>query len=128
SEVPLPPGALATLSSSCSLGVALHRSSPASRGPGESSLPAFSGVALLPPACKAGLPYNLSRQEGHLTCLSIPDIKTAFSDCTSKIGRRDCLTQACSALTGKGVREGIEWMVKCVVRNVHRPPRQRDIT
>ena len=34
------------------------------------------------------------------TCLSIPDIKTAFSDCTSKIGRRDCLTQACSALTG----------------------------
>ncbi|XP_017913007.1 PREDICTED: ADP-ribosylation factor-related protein 1 isoform X3 [Capra hircus] len=62
------------------------------------------------------------------TCLSIPDIKTAFSDCASKIGRRDCLTQACSALTGKGVREGIEWMVKCVVRNVHRPPRQRDIT
>ncbi|OBS78883.1 hypothetical protein A6R68_18740 [Neotoma lepida] len=62
------------------------------------------------------------------TCLSIPDIKTAFSDCTCKIGRRDCLTQACSALTGKGVREGIEWMVKCVVRNVHRPPRQRDIT
>lgn len=61
-------------------------------------------------------------------CLSIPDIKTAFSDCTCKIGRRDCLTQACSALTGKGVREGIEWMVKCVVRNVHRPPRQRDIT
>lgn len=34
------------------------------------------------------------------TCLSIPDLKTAFSDCTSKIGRRDCLTQACSALTG----------------------------
>lgn len=34
------------------------------------------------------------------TCLSIPDIKTAFSDCSSKIGRRDCLTQACSALTG----------------------------
>lgn len=34
------------------------------------------------------------------TCLSIPDIKTAFSDCASKIGRRDCLTQACSALTG----------------------------
>ncbi|KAM4842528.1 ADP-ribosylation factor-related protein 1 isoform 1-T5 [Thomomys bottae] len=62
------------------------------------------------------------------TCLSIPDIKTAFSDCTCKIGRRDCLTQACSALTGKGVREGIEWIVKCVVRNVHRPPRQRDIT
>lgn len=42
------------------------------------------------------LPSRLPPQ----TCLSIPDIKTAFSDCTSKIGRRDCLTQACSALTG----------------------------
>ncbi|XP_040131519.1 ADP-ribosylation factor-related protein 1 isoform X2 [Ictidomys tridecemlineatus] len=70
----------------------------------------------------------LANKQDVETCLSIPDIKTAFSDCTCKIGRRDCLTQACSALTGKGVREGIEWMVKCVVRNVHRPPRQRDIT
>ncbi|KAL8179720.1 UNVERIFIED_CONTAM: ADP-ribosylation factor protein 1 [Gekko kuhli] len=61
-------------------------------------------------------------------CLSIPDIKTAFSDCINKIGKRDCLTQACSALTGKGVNEGIEWMVKCVVRNIHRPPRKKDIT
>ncbi|KAM9056722.1 ADP-ribosylation factor-related protein 1 isoform 1-T1 [Megaptera novaeangliae] len=70
----------------------------------------------------------LANKQDIETCLSIPDIKTVFSDCASKIGRRDCLTQACSALTGKGVREGIEWMVKCVVRNVHRPPRQRDIT
>ncbi|XP_058418248.1 ADP-ribosylation factor-related protein 1 isoform X1 [Diceros bicornis minor] len=70
----------------------------------------------------------LANKQDVEACLCIPDIKTAFSDCTSKIGRRDCLTQACSALTGKGVREGIEWMVKCVVRNVHRPPRQRDIT
>ncbi|XP_059976082.1 ADP-ribosylation factor-related protein 1 isoform X3 [Mesoplodon densirostris] len=70
----------------------------------------------------------LANKQDVETCLSIPDIKTVFSDCASKIGRRDLLTQACSALTGKGVREGIEWMVKCVVRNVHRPPRQRDIT
>eukprot|EP00064_Thunnus_orientalis_P012303 superscaffoldBa00001872_g12338 len=27
-----------------------------------------------------------------------------------------------------GVNEGIEWMVKCVIRNIHRPPRQKDIT
>ncbi|XP_064132437.1 ADP-ribosylation factor-related protein 1 isoform X2 [Loxodonta africana] len=79
------------------------------------------------PCCAEGLGLP-SRSHLSQTCLSIPDIKTAFSDCTSKIGRRDCLTQACSALTGKGVNEGIEWMVKCVVRNVHRPPRQRDIT
>nr|XP_006639512.2 PREDICTED: ADP-ribosylation factor-related protein 1 [Lepisosteus oculatus] len=38
-------------------------------------------------------------------CLSVPEIKTA-----------------------QGVNEGIEWMVKCVVRNIHRPPRQKDIT
>uniref|UniRef100_A0A803KA07 ADP ribosylation factor related protein 1 n=1 Tax=Xenopus tropicalis TaxID=8364 RepID=A0A803KA07_XENTR len=61
-------------------------------------------------------------------CLSIPDIKTAFSDCINKIGKRDCLTQACSALSGTGLNEGVEWMVKCVVRNIHRPPRQKDIT
>ncbi|XP_015259600.1 PREDICTED: ADP-ribosylation factor-related protein 1-like [Cyprinodon variegatus] len=27
-----------------------------------------------------------------------------------------------------GVNEGIQWMVKCVMRNIHRPPRQKDIT
>lgn len=70
----------------------------------------------------------LANKQDVETSLSIPDIKTAFSDCSAKIGRRDCLTQACSALTGQGVREGIEWMVKCVVRNLRRPPRQRDIT
>uniref|UniRef100_A0AAA9SVD9 ADP-ribosylation factor-related protein 1 n=1 Tax=Bos taurus TaxID=9913 RepID=A0AAA9SVD9_BOVIN len=42
----------------------------------------------------------LANKQDVETCLSIPDIKTAFSDCASKIGRRDCLTQACSALTG----------------------------
>lgn len=46
------------------------------------------------------MPYSLPSPYSPQTCLSIPDIKTAFSDCTSKIGRRDCLTQACSALTG----------------------------
>uniref|UniRef100_A0A671V8H0 ADP-ribosylation factor-related protein 1 n=1 Tax=Sparus aurata TaxID=8175 RepID=A0A671V8H0_SPAAU len=61
-------------------------------------------------------------------CLSVPDIKTAFSDSAPKIGKRDCLVQPCTALTGDGVNEGIEWMVKCVVRNIHRPPRQKDIT
>ncbi|GCB66823.1 hypothetical protein scyTo_0013623 [Scyliorhinus torazame] len=68
-----------------------------------------------------------SSLEGN-TCLSVGDIKTAFSDCASKIGKRDCLVQPCSALTGQGVNDGIEWMVKCVIRNIHRPPRQKDIT
>ncbi|XP_061486929.1 ADP-ribosylation factor-related protein 1 isoform X2 [Rhineura floridana] len=70
----------------------------------------------------------LANKQDVENCLSIPDIKTAFSDCINKIGKRDCLAQGCSALTGKGVNEGIEWMVKCMVRNIHRPPRQKDIT
>uniref|UniRef100_UPI00358FFCA0 ADP-ribosylation factor-related protein 1-like n=1 Tax=Myxine glutinosa TaxID=7769 RepID=UPI00358FFCA0 len=60
-------------------------------------------------------------------CLSVPEIKTSFGESASKIGKRDCLLQPCSALTGNGVNEGIEWMVKCVVRNIHRPPRQKDV-
>uniref|UniRef100_A0A3Q3K0X7 ADP-ribosylation factor-related protein 1 n=1 Tax=Monopterus albus TaxID=43700 RepID=A0A3Q3K0X7_MONAL len=70
----------------------------------------------------------LANKQDVLNCLSVSDIKTAFSDCAPKIGKRDCLVQPCTALTGDGVNEGIEWMVKCVVRNVHRPPRQKDIT
>uniref|UniRef100_A0A3B5AD30 ADP ribosylation factor related protein 1 n=1 Tax=Stegastes partitus TaxID=144197 RepID=A0A3B5AD30_9TELE len=79
---------------------------------------ALEGVPLLVLANKQDVP----------NCLSVPDIKTAFSDCAPKIGKRDCLVQPCTALTGDGVNEGIEWMVKCVVRNIHRPPRQKDIT
>ncbi|XP_032809018.1 ADP-ribosylation factor-related protein 1 [Petromyzon marinus] len=79
---------------------------------------ALDGVPLLVLA-------NKQDMEG---CLTVPDIKTAFSDCATKIGKRDCLVQPSSALTGDGVNEGIEWMVKCVVRNLHRPPRHKDIT
>ncbi|XP_006806077.1 ADP-ribosylation factor-related protein 1-like [Neolamprologus brichardi] len=79
---------------------------------------ALEGVPLLVLANKQDVP----------NCLSVPDIKTTFSDCAPKIGKRDCLVQPCTALTGDGVNEGIEWMVKCVVRNIHRPPRQKDIT
>ncbi|KAG8447239.1 hypothetical protein GDO86_014634 [Hymenochirus boettgeri] len=43
---------------------------------------------------------DTTQAPAHLRCLSIPEIKTAFSDCINKIGRRDCLTQACSALSG----------------------------
>uniref|UniRef100_A0A672YAQ7 ADP-ribosylation factor-related protein 1 n=1 Tax=Sphaeramia orbicularis TaxID=375764 RepID=A0A672YAQ7_9TELE len=78
----------------------------------------LEGVPLLVLANKQDVP----------NCLSVPDIKTAFSDCAPKIGKRDCLVQPCTALTGDGVNEGIEWMVKCVVRNIHRPPMQKDIT
>uniref|UniRef100_A0A8C5DDI8 ADP-ribosylation factor-related protein 1 n=1 Tax=Gouania willdenowi TaxID=441366 RepID=A0A8C5DDI8_GOUWI len=42
----------------------------------------------------------LANKQDVPNCLSVPDIKTAFSDCASKIGKRDCLVQPCSALTG----------------------------
>lgn len=63
--------------------------------------------------CGRRSPYVLWHKQALLwfplqTCLSIPDIKTAFSDCINKIGKRDCLTQACSALTG-WVWEGVDW-------------------
>ncbi|XP_059718619.1 ADP-ribosylation factor-related protein 1 isoform X2 [Haemorhous mexicanus] len=90
--------------------------------------PFFSAMNELPTGTKFWSLYVNRTNCIAMTCLSIPDIKTAFSDCINKIGKRDCLTQACSALTGKGVNEGIEWMVKCVVRNIHRPPRKKDIT
>ncbi|XP_014023563.1 ADP-ribosylation factor-related protein 1 [Salmo salar] len=70
----------------------------------------------------------LANKQDVENCMSVPDIKTAFSDCAPKIGKRDCLVQPCTALTGQGVNEGIEWMVKCVIRNIHRTPRQKDIT
>uniref|UniRef100_A0AAX7TW26 ADP-ribosylation factor-related protein 1 n=2 Tax=Haplochromini TaxID=319058 RepID=A0AAX7TW26_ASTCA len=96
---------------------------------------ALEGVPLLVLANKQDVPVpGLFIHTKHsfithaLNCLSVPDIKTTFSDCAPKIGKRDCLVQPCTALTGDGVNEGIEWMVKCVVRNIHRPPRQKDIT
>ncbi|KAK2889662.1 hypothetical protein Q8A67_015037 [Cirrhinus molitorella] len=55
----------------------------------------------------------LANKQDVENCLSVPDIKTAFSDCAPKIGKRDCLVQPCSALSGEGVNDGIEWMVKC---------------
>ena len=57
-------------------------------------------------------------------CLPLLEIKHAFHDCSNRIGSRDCMIRPCSALTGAGVTEGIEWMAKCVKLNPYRPPRQ----
>lgn len=75
-------------------------------------------------ALDGNLVLVLANKQNVETCLTIRDIKTTFSDHTCKIGQRVCLTQVCSALTGKGVPEGIE----CIMRKVHRPPQQKDIT
>lgn len=47
-------------------------------------------------SCFSHVPCPLCSQD----CLTVPDIKTAFSDCAPKIGKRDCLVQPCTALTG----------------------------
>nr|CAB3222765.1 ADP-ribosylation factor-related protein 1-like [Phallusia mammillata] len=61
-------------------------------------------------------------------CSTVLDIKQIFHDSSTKIGSRDCMIRPVSALTGQGVNEGIDWMVKCVQRNPYRPPRQKAIT
>jgi len=60
-------------------------------------------------------------------CLTVLDVKKVFHDSTN-IGSRDCMIRPVSALTGQGVNEGIEWMVKCVQGNPFRPPRQKELT
>uniref|UniRef100_A0A674N806 ADP-ribosylation factor-related protein 1 n=1 Tax=Takifugu rubripes TaxID=31033 RepID=A0A674N806_TAKRU len=52
---------------------------------------ALEGVPLLVLANKQDVP----------SCLSVPDIKTAFSDSAPKIGRRDCLVQPCALVAGQ---------------------------
>lgn len=78
---------------------------------------ALTGVPLLVLANKQDL-------EG---CMSVPEIKQTFKDCSSVIGHRDCLVMPVSALKGDGVNEGISWIVNCVKRNVHRPPVNKEI-
>ncbi|XP_077971219.1 ADP-ribosylation factor-related protein 1-like [Styela clava] len=68
----------------------------------------------------------LANKQDVLSCATVLDIKKAFHDSSTHIGNRDCMIRSVSALTGQGVNEGIEWMVKCVQRNPYRPPRQKD--
>lgn len=53
--------------------------------------------------------------------IAVENVKNAFKDISSQIGRRDCSVQPVSALDGDGVENGIDWMVRCVKRNIYRP-------
>ncbi|XP_046858397.1 ADP-ribosylation factor-related protein 1-like [Xenia sp. Carnegie-2017] len=53
--------------------------------------------------------------------ISVEDIKDSFKDVTPYIGRRDCTVLPVSAIEGDGVENGINWMVRCVKRNIYRP-------
>ncbi|XP_002131040.1 ADP-ribosylation factor-related protein 1-like [Ciona intestinalis] len=61
-------------------------------------------------------------------CLTVLDVKQVFHDESASVETRDCMIRSASALTGQGVNEGIEWMVKSVQRNPYRPPREKAIT
>ncbi|XP_035668134.1 ADP-ribosylation factor-related protein 1-like [Branchiostoma floridae] len=61
-------------------------------------------------------------------CMTVADIKDVFNESAPRIGKRDCLVQPVSALQGTGINESIEWIVQCVKRNIHRPPKRSDIT
>jgi ADP-ribosylation factor related protein 1 len=61
-------------------------------------------------------------------CMTVPEIKRTFNRSTSKIGVRDCMVLACSALSGDGINESISWMKDCIIRNSNmRPPKRQDI-
>lgn len=62
----------------------------------------------------------LNKQDSQ-NALTVENLKNAFKDVSSQIGRRDCTVQPLSALDGDGVENGIDWMVRCVKRNVYRP-------
>jgi len=58
----------------------------------------------------------------------ISEIKRKFLQSTIKFDQRDCLVQGISALNGDHIENGIKWIVKCVKRNLSRPPREKIIT
>jgi signal recognition particle receptor subunit beta len=73
-----------------------------------------------------GLPLlvacNKQDLENHMT---VPEIKKIFNKSAAKIGIRNCMATATSALTGEGIHEGIFWMKECVEANSSkRPPKE----
>jgi len=61
-------------------------------------------------------------------CMTVPEIKRVFNRSIPKIGVRDCMVLACSALSGDGINESINWMKDCIIRNsLARPAKRQDI-
>jgi hypothetical protein len=56
---------------------------------------------------------------------NVAEIKRTFNRSITKIGVRDCMVLACSALSGDGINESINWMKDCIVRNSTIPPPKR---
>ena len=60
-------------------------------------------------------------------CLSVNQIREAFSDSATKMGKRDCSVRGVSALHGQGIEDAIVWLTQAVVKNNEtRPPINKD--
>jgi len=60
-------------------------------------------------------------------CLTVNQIREAFSDSASKMGKRDCSVRGVSALHGQGIEEAIVWLTQSVIKNNEtRPPINKD--
>ena len=77
-----------------------------------------------------GLPLLVACNKQDLNdCMTVPEIKKEFNKSAAKIGVRNCMATATSALTGEGVHEGINWMKECVEANSNkRPPKEYRIS
>lgn len=74
----------------------------------------LSGTPLLLLANKQDLP----------DCMGVREVKPVFQEARHKIGRRDFLVSAISALTGEGIQEGLLWLADAIKRNSFiRPPK-----
>ena len=70
----------------------------------------------------------LANKQDKDNALKVEEVKTVFNRSSQKIGKRDCFVEGVSALSGEGIEKGIQWMVQCVKRNIHRPPREKVIS
>ena len=79
--------------------------------------------------CLYGVPLLvLANKQDKENAIKAEGVKEIFNKSSAKIGKRDCMLQEVSALNDVGIEEGIEWILQCVIRNIHRPPREQHIT
>eukprot|EP00112_Aurelia_sp_Birch-Aquarium-sp1_P000211 Seg1018.13 transcript_id=Seg1018.13/GoldUCD/mRNA.D3Y31 product="ADP-ribosylation factor-related protein 1" protein_id=Seg1018.13/GoldUCD/D3Y31 len=70
----------------------------------------------------------LANKQDKESSTNVDEIKERFMSSSIKFDQRDCLVQGISALNGDHIEAGIRWIVKCVKRNLDRPPREKIIT
>ena len=60
-------------------------------------------------------------------CLTVNQIREAFSDAAAKMGKRDCSVRGVSALHGQGLEDATAWLTDSIIKNSQvRPPLNKD--